>query len=61
MARKIRCPSPGHLHIAGGDLAIDDGDPLTIESDGGPATIDADNASRVFTIAAGATLRSPVW
>ncbi len=43
----------GTYALALGELAIDDGDPLTIESDGGLATIDAQGASRVFSIAAG--------
>ncbi|MFO0892784.1 MAG: hypothetical protein U0790_27040 [Isosphaeraceae bacterium] len=45
-----------------GELAVDDADALTIESDGGTATIDALGASRVFSIAAGSdvTLRGLV-
>ena len=46
----------GTYTLALGALAIDDTDPLTIESDGGPATVNAQGASQVFTVAAGSVV-----
>ena len=43
----------GTYALSLGELAIDDADALTIQSDGGPATIDAQGLSRVFSIAVG--------
>ena len=46
----------GTYSLTLGELAINDSDPLLIQSDGGPATIDAQGSSRDLSIAAGSAV-----